>query len=141
MAAGGVGGQCRCVCGSHRIREVSAWQLASCNSVAYSLGSRRRGIRPCGRGELSRAVGRLKLSALARLRARGVAGTDGSPGVRSRASCSSRTSPNTTQRLVQYHRSVWPDKRMQRRPRSESLIVLSLPHVAPLMRGVRRSVA
>lgn len=118
VEAGGVGGQCRCVRGSHRIRAVSDGQLASCNGVAYSRGRGYRSVRPCGRGERSRGMGRLKLSALTRSSARGMAGAGRSPSVRRRARCGSRTRPNTTQRLVQHPYNMRLNPRMHRRSRS-----------------------
>jgi len=63
VAAGGVGGQRRCVRSSHRIWALSAGQLTSCNRAARSYGSRARGLlarcrsnRSCDDGPITRPV-------------------------------------------------------------------------------------
>ena len=99
MAAGGVGGQCRGVRGSHRVRAVSTWQFGSYNCVTHSPRRRCRGVRPCGRCERSRDSGRLKLSSLTPPGACGLAIADRNPGLRNSASCGSFTGSKTAPRL------------------------------------------
>jgi len=102
VATSGVGGQWRSVRGSHRVRALSAEQLASRNSAARSHGRRGRGLlarcrghRSCGDGPVTRSV------LAAPSRARGVAVADRNSGICGRVGCGSRAGPKTTEHLVE----------------------------------------